>query len=85
MHDGSTIRLKAVGREHDPRSKGRAIALLEESQRNNEFVTGLLYYEEPRPTLSEIEHIVDTPLSRLSDAESRPGKDALDKIMKAFM
>lgn len=85
MHDGSRIRLKAVGREHDPRSKARAMNLIEESQREGLFVTGLLYYEEPRPTLPEIENIVDTPLAFLGDAESRPSKDALDKIMKSFM
>jgi 2-oxoglutarate ferredoxin oxidoreductase subunit beta len=85
MHDGSTIRLKPVDRDYDPRSKARAIALLEEAQREELFVTGLLYYEEPRPTLSEVENVVDTPLAYLSEAESRPSQAALDKIMKSFM
>jgi 2-oxoglutarate ferredoxin oxidoreductase subunit beta len=85
MHDGSTIRLKPVDRDYDPRSKARAIGLLEEAQREELFVTGLLYYEEPRPTLAEVENVVDTPLAYLSEAESRPSQAALDKIMKSFM
>lgn len=85
MHDGSFIRLKSVGRDYDPRSKAQAISLLEESQREELFLTGLLYYEEPRPTLSEIENLIDTPLARLDEAHSRPSKQQLDDVMKTFM
>ncbi|NWF67834.1 MAG: 2-oxoacid:ferredoxin oxidoreductase subunit beta [Chloroflexi bacterium] len=85
MHDGSTIRLKKLGRDHDPRSRARAIALLEEAQREQTFVTGLLYYEEPRPLLGETLHLVEEPLANLSDDQLRPSREALDKLMHAFM
>jgi 2-oxoglutarate ferredoxin oxidoreductase subunit beta len=85
MHDGSYVRLKKLGKDYDPRSKAQAIALLEESQREDLFLTGLLYYEEPRATLADIEQVVDKPLSHLSEAESRPAKAKLDEIMRQFM
>ena len=85
MHDGTYVRLKKLDRDYDPRSKAQAISILEEAQREDLFLTGLLYYEEPRPTLAELEDIVDTPLAHLDDAQSRPSKDKLDAVMKSFM
>jgi 2-oxoglutarate ferredoxin oxidoreductase subunit beta len=85
MHDGSYVRLKKLGKDYDPRSKAQAISLLEESQREELFLTGLLYYEEPRATLWDIEQLVDKPLARLTEAESRPSKEKLDALMKQFM
>jgi 2-oxoglutarate ferredoxin oxidoreductase subunit beta len=85
MHDGSHIRLKKVGPDHDPRSRGSAIQLLEKAQMEQLFITGLLYYEEPRPTLAETLYLTETPLAHLSEDKLRPSKDALDKLMQGFM
>lgn len=85
MHDGSIIRLKKVGRDHDPRSRQQAITVLEQAQREQLFVTGLLYYEEPRPTLADTEYIIPTALSSVPDEKLRPSREALDKIMKSMM
>ncbi|MGJ3237530.1 MAG: thiamine pyrophosphate-dependent enzyme [Anaerolineae bacterium] len=85
MHDGSYIRLKSVDRDYDPRNKGEAIGTLVNAQREELFLTGLLYYEEPRMTLAEIENLVDTPLANLDDTLSRPSKAKLDDVMKTFM
>jgi 2-oxoglutarate/2-oxoacid ferredoxin oxidoreductase subunit beta len=85
MHDGSVIQLKNVTKEHDPRNRAAAIATLEEAQRNQLFITGLLYYEEPRQTLLETLHVTDTPLAHLQGDHLRPSKDALDKLMQSFM
>jgi 2-oxoglutarate ferredoxin oxidoreductase subunit beta len=85
MHDGTSIQLKKVDRHYDPRSKGQAISLLEQAEREDLFLTGLLYYEEPRPTLPEIEELVDTPLASLSNEQSRPSKDKLEAVMKSFL
>lgn len=85
MHDGTHIMLKKLDRDHDPRNRRQAIDVLEQSLRDQIFLTGLIYYEEPRPTLADLDNLVDTPLSSL-DAESiRPPKDALDKVMKSLM
>jgi len=84
MHDGTFIRLKKIGRDHDPRSRQQAITILEQAQREQLFLTGLLYYEEPRPTLADHENLVETGLANLPNEKLRPSKDALDKVMAQF-
>jgi 2-oxoglutarate ferredoxin oxidoreductase subunit beta len=84
MHDGSTIKLKAIDNNHDPRSREQAITLLEKAQREQLFLTGLIYYEEPRPTLGETLDIVETPLAYLSDEALRPSESVLADLMKSF-
>ena len=85
MHDGSHIRLKKADRDYDPRSRAQAIQLLENAQIEQLFITGLLYYEEPRATLADTLHIVPTPLVHLSEDKLRPSQAALDKLMQGFM
>ena len=85
MHDGSHIRLKKLDRGHDPRNRHQAITVLEEAQRDQLFLTGLLYYEEPRPVLGDTLQLTETPLTHLSDDKLRPSKNTLDKLMQSFM
>ena len=85
MHDGSHIRLKKIGNDYDPRNRVQAIQTLEEAQRDQLFMTGLLYYEEPRLTLNEAENLVSDPLAHLPTEKMRPSKEALDQLMKSLM
>ena len=85
MHDGTFIRLKKLDKEHDPRNRRLAMNVLEKSMREQIFSTGLIYYEEPRPTLADTEELVDTPLAFLDDSALRPPKEALDGVMRSLM
>ncbi|MGQ9910384.1 MAG: 2-oxoacid:ferredoxin oxidoreductase subunit beta [Candidatus Flexifilum sp.] len=85
MHDGSIVRLKKLDRNHDPRSRRAAIEILEQAQREQLFLTGLIYYEEPRPTLNETLHLTGTPLAHLSEEQLRPSNEALTRLMQSFM
>ncbi len=85
MHDGSFIRLKKLDNDHDPRNRRRAMDVLERSMREQIFSTGLIYYEEPRPTLADTEDLVATPLAQLDEAHLRPSKAALDGVMQQLM
>ena len=85
MHDGSFIRLKKLDNDHDPRNKRMALEVLERSMREQIFSTGLIYYEEPRPTLAETEELVETPLAQLEESELRPSEAALDGLMQSLM
>ena len=85
MHDGSYLRLKKLDNDHDPRNRRLAMDVLERSMREQIFSTGLIYYEEPRPTLAETEELVDTPLSLLDAASLRPPKATLDGVMQRLM
>ncbi len=84
MHDGTIIQLKKLGRDHDPRNRASAVRVLEEAQREQLFITGLIYYEEPRITLADAEDLVDEPLVHLADDQVRPSREALDKVLAKF-
>ncbi len=84
MHDGTFVRLKKLEAGHDPRSRAEAIGVLERAGRENLLLTGLIYYEEPRPTLGETLSLTDTPLARLSDDKLRPSAEVLANLMKKY-
>lgn len=85
MHDGTFVRLKQAGRDHDPRSRVAALTLLEGAQMEQLFITGLLYYEEPRATLADTLRLVETPLAHVPESKLRPSKEVLEKLMTEFM
>jgi 2-oxoglutarate ferredoxin oxidoreductase subunit beta len=80
MHDGSVIVLKNLEKDHDPRNRFEAIRVMEEAQRNNWLVTGLLYIDESKPTLTSVYNLVDAPLNRLTEADLRPDRIMVDKV-----
>lgn len=84
MHDGTIIRLKKLDRDHDPRSRLQAMTVLEQAQREELFLTGLIYYEEPRPTLAEAENLVPNALAKLPSEALRPTADQLADVMAQF-
>jgi len=81
LHDGSQILLKKTDNTHDPRDKQAAIRLLQEAKAEQKFITGILYVQDPRPTLPEICKVVDEPLAMLPDERLRPSREALAKVM----
>lgn len=85
MHDGSYVRLMKADQNYDPRHREQAITTLEKAHQDQLFITGLLYYEEPRITLSQEQNLVDGALAHLEGDDLRPSKAALDEVMTAFM
>ena len=85
MHDGAVIRLKKLDNSHDPRDRMAAMKLLEDAKTKQEFITGLIYINEERPSLPELERLPATPLSRMGEETLRPSRAALDAIMSELM
>jgi 2-oxoglutarate/2-oxoacid ferredoxin oxidoreductase subunit beta len=85
MHDGSLIKLKKLDNNYDPTDKYAAMRLLEEAHQKQEFITGLIYINEGRPSFPELEHLPETPLVHLPEERVRPSREALDKLMRAMM
>jgi 2-oxoglutarate ferredoxin oxidoreductase subunit beta len=85
MHDGSVIKLKKLDNNYDPTDKYAALRLLENAHDNQEFITGLIYVNEERPSFPELEKIADVPLAHLSEPKIRPPKEALDTLMRGLM
>ena len=84
LHDGSTIRLETISAEHDPESPVAALTALHNAESDKKHVTGLLYFDNTKPSLAEDLGLVDMPLVDVPDSVLRPGKDMLDKINAAL-
>jgi len=84
LHDGSAIRLKKLGEDYDPTNRMEALRMLEEAQRENQLVTGLIYVDAQKPGFTETYGLVDTPLNRLAEADLRPLHETI-KTINAMM
>jgi len=80
LHDGSTVILKNLEKSYDPSNRYEAMRVMEDAQRNNWLITGLLYVDTSKPNLTSMYNLVDTPLNRLTDAELRPDRSMIDKV-----
>jgi len=80
MHDGSIVVLKNLEKSYDPTNRFEALRVLEEAQRDNLLITGLIYIATDKPTLADTYQLVDTPLNRLAESDLRPAPAMLDKV-----
>jgi len=80
MHDGSSVVLKKLERDYDPTNRSRAIQLLEEANRKNWLITGLIYIDTSQPSLFDLYDLPETPLNRLSEDQMRPVPETLDQV-----
>jgi 2-oxoglutarate/2-oxoacid ferredoxin oxidoreductase subunit beta len=80
MHDGSSIILKKLEKDYDPTNRSSAFQTLEEAQKNDWLLTGLIYIDTSRPNLTEIYNLLDTPLNRLGEHDMRPARQTMEKI-----
>ena len=58
---------------------------LQWAQAQREFITGLVYYDDSRPSLAEASRMVDAPLASLGDKQVRPGRKVLAELMNGLM
>jgi len=80
LHDGSTIVLKKLDRDHDPANRAAAMRLVEESHASEVFLTGLIYIEPEHPSLADIYHLPrERTLNRMTEKDLRPAKSLIEK------
>ncbi|HEY61228.1 MAG TPA: 2-oxoacid:ferredoxin oxidoreductase subunit beta [Anaerolineae bacterium] len=80
MHDGSLIRLRKLGKDYDPTDRAAALRALEEANKNQELLTGLIYIDTSHPSLFDMYDLPDEALNRLTPDRIRPTKESIDKI-----
>jgi 2-oxoglutarate ferredoxin oxidoreductase subunit beta len=85
MHDGSIIQLHKLEEDYDPTDRMGALNRLEWARQKNEFITGLVYYDESRPSLSDVSNIGDTALAHLPEEKIRPSRQALADLMDTYL
>jgi 2-oxoglutarate ferredoxin oxidoreductase subunit beta len=80
LHDGSTVILKKIEADYDPTNIFEALRKLEEADRNNWMLTGLLYIDPSAPTLFDAYSLPDEPLNRLPVERLRPPRESMDAL-----
>src|SRR5229473_4080442 len=72
MHDGSTLRIKKLGREYDPTNKFDALKALDEAGKKGEVLTGVFYIDTNKPNFMEMLVMQEAPLATLPESKVRP-------------
>ncbi len=80
LHDGSTIVLKKTDNDFDPTDRIAAIRLLEEAALKDILMTGIIYIEQGRPTLTDQFNLIETPLNRQPASNMRPARATIDAL-----
>jgi 2-oxoglutarate ferredoxin oxidoreductase subunit beta len=80
LHDGSTIVLKKLETNYDPTDRWQALHILEEADKNNWLVTGLIYINPDQPTLFDYYDLPETALNRLKPEQLRPPRETMDVV-----
>lgn len=80
LHDGSTIKLKKLGKDYNPTHRWEALKMLEEAQRENLLITGLIFVEPQKPSFIETYDLVETPLNQLSEKDLRPAPETIEQV-----
>jgi 2-oxoglutarate ferredoxin oxidoreductase subunit beta len=80
MHDGSAIMLKKLDRDYDPTDRSAAFQILEEANRCNCLMTGLIYIDTTQPSFTDLYRLPDIALNRLSEDRLRPAPETIKMV-----
>lgn len=80
LHDGSSVILKKLEQDYDPTNRAEAMRILEEANRKNWLITGLIYIDTSQKSLTELYNLTDTPLNRLPENRLRPGPETMARV-----
>jgi len=81
LHDGSIVVLKKLEHDYDPTDKFQALKILEEAEKNNWLITGLIYVDPEQPSLYDFLALTDKPMNRMSADKLRPSPETLEKLI----
>ncbi len=80
LYDGTHIILKKLSQDYQPNDRAKAMKMLEEANKKNELVTGLIYINPQQRSLFDLYNLPETPLNRLKADQLRPSPESLDEI-----
>jgi len=84
LHDGSTLRLRKLEEDYDPRDKVRALVRLARAHAEGEVLTGVLYLDTEAPTFLDLLALPEEALGTLPEARVRPSRQALAAILDEY-
>jgi 2-oxoglutarate ferredoxin oxidoreductase subunit beta len=85
LNDGSHLLLKKLEEDYDPSDAVQALQRLHRATEAGAMLTGMVYLRPEKKSFIRMLNVVDKPLCTLNEAETRPPREALDKIMKELM
>jgi 2-oxoglutarate ferredoxin oxidoreductase subunit beta len=85
LHDGSRILLKKLEEDYDPGDAVQALQRLHRAIDSNHMLTGLVYLRPEKKSFISLLNLGEKPLWSLDEADTRPPRESLDKIMKELM
>ena len=85
MHDGSRIILRKLEEDYDPSDAVQALQRLHKAVTEGSMLTGLVYLRPEKKSFVSLLNMSERPLFQLGEAETRPSREALDKIMHDLM
>jgi 2-oxoglutarate ferredoxin oxidoreductase subunit beta len=85
LFDGSKIMLRKLERDYDPSDAINALSTLHRARQQDQFVTGLLYFDTSKEPFGDEFHLIEEPLASLPLARVRPPKAVLEEIMQGLM
>lgn len=80
MHDGSMIKLKKLEADYDPKDRWHALNILEDAEKENYMVTGLIFVDTKSPSIFNLYDLPEQPLNRMVERQLRPSRETIDKI-----
>jgi len=81
LHDGSHVTLKKLNDDYDPSDRLNAHTVLQEAAREGKIVTGILYMNPESESFADVLSMTEKPLAQLTEADMRPGPEALAAAM----
>lgn len=84
LHDGSSVMLKKLEQDYDPTQRWNAYRVLEEAQRKNWLLTGLIFVDTSQPSMVETYNLPEQALNRMTEDQIRPPREAM-KIVNDLM
>jgi 2-oxoglutarate ferredoxin oxidoreductase subunit beta len=84
LHDGTVVLMKKLDEDYDPTNRHEALRILEQAERENMLVTGLLFVDPNAKTLFDRYNLPDEPLNRLKPEKLRPSEDVLAEINRSL-
>jgi len=85
LHDGSMVMLKKLESDYDPTDRWQALRVLEDAERENYMVTGLIYVDPVAPSMFDLYDLPEQPLNRMVESQLRPSRESIDAINKMML
>src|SRR5436305_4680136 len=85
LHEGSKILLKKLEEDYGPGDAVQALQRLHRATETGHMLTVLVYLRPEKKSFISLLNLTDKPLRDMTIEETRPPKEALDKIMRELM